>query len=47
MQMTKGEMTKLMRQQFAQEIEIDVFTENPLDLNYLMAVFDEAVEQKT
>ena len=31
----------------AQEIEIDVFTENPLDLNYLMAVFDEAVEQKT
>lgn len=47
MQMTKGEITKLMRQQFAQEIEIDVFTENPLDFNYLMAVFDEAVEQKT
>ena len=37
---------KLVNQQSAPEIDIDVFGGNPLEFHYFMAVFDEAVEKK-
>ena len=39
-------MCKLVNQQSAPEIDIDVFGGNPLEFHYFMAVFDEAVEKK-
>ena len=39
-------MCKLVNQQSAPEIDIDVFGGNSLDFHYFMAVFDEAVEKK-
>ena len=41
------EMTcELLRQQAAPELEIDIFDGNPMDFNYVMAVFKEVVEKK-
>ena len=39
-------MCKLVNQQSAPEIYIDVFGGNPFEFHYFMAVFDEAVEKK-
>ena len=39
-------MCKLVNQQSAPEIDIDVFGGNPLEFNYFMAVFDGAVKKK-
>ena len=39
-------LSKMMKQQSAQEIDFDVFDRNPLDLYYFMAVFREAAEKK-
>ena len=39
-------MCKLVNQQSASEIDIDVFGGNPLEFHYFMAVFDEVVEKK-
>ena len=39
-------MSKMMKQQSAQEIDFDVFDRNPLNLYYFMAVFREAAEKK-
>ena len=39
-------MCKLVNQQSAPEIDIDVFGGNPLEFHYFMAVFDEVVEKK-
>ena len=39
-------MCKLVNQQSAPEIDIDVFGGNPLEFHYFMAVCDEAVEKK-
>ena len=39
-------MCKLVNQQSAPEIDIDVFGKNPLEFYYFMAVFDEVVEKK-
>ena len=37
---------KLINEQSAPEIDIDVFGGNPVEFHKLMAVFDEAVEKK-
>ena len=39
-------MSRFVYQQFAQEIDIDVFGGNPLEFHCFMAVFDEAFERK-
>ena len=39
-------LCKLVNEQSAPEINIDVFGGNPLEFHYFMAVFDEAVEKK-
>ena len=39
-------MCKLVNQESAPEIDIDVFGGNPLEFHYFMAVFDEVVEKK-
>ena len=39
-------MCKLVNEQSAPEIDIDVFGGNPLEFHYFMAVFHEAVEKK-
>ena len=42
-----GIMNKLLRQQAAPDVEIDIFSNDPVDYWYLMAVFEEVVEKKT
>ena len=37
-------MSKLLRQQA--DVDIDIFTSDPVDYNYFIAVFDEVVEKK-
>ena len=39
-------MCQLLKQQSAPDIDIDVFSRNPMDFHYLMAVFNEIVEKK-
>ena len=39
-------LSKMMKQQSAQEIDFDVFDRNPLNLYYFIAVFREAAEKK-
>ena len=39
-------MSKLLRQQAAPEVDIDVFTGNPTEYHYFLAAFDEVVEKK-
>ena len=39
-------MYKMMKQQSAPEIDIDVFSGDPLDFHYFMALFHEVVEKK-
>ena len=39
-------MCKLVNEQSAPEIDIDVFGGNPLQFHYFMAVFHEAIEKK-
>ena len=39
-------MCKLLRQQSAPELDIDIFDGNPMDFHYFMAVFKEVVEKK-
>ena len=39
-------LCKMMKQQSAPEIELDVFDGNPLNFNYFMALFKETVEKK-
>ena len=39
-------MCQLLKQQSAPDIDIDIFSGNPMDFYYLMAVFSEIVEKK-
>ena len=39
-------MCRLLKQQSAPEIEIDVFDGNPMEFHYFMAVFREVVEKR-
>ena len=39
-------MCQLLKQQSASDIHIDVFSGNPMDFHYFMAVFNELVEKK-
>ena len=39
-------MSKLLRQQAAPEVDIDVFTGDPTEYHYFLAVFEEVVEKK-
>ena len=39
-------LCKMMKQQSAPEININVFDGNPLNFHYFMAVFKEAVEKR-
>ena len=39
-------MSKLLRQQAAPNVDIDIFTGDPVDYHYFIAVFDEVVEKK-
>ena len=39
-------MSKLLRQQAAPEVDIDVFTGDPTKYHYFLAVFEEVVEKK-
>ena len=39
-------MNKLLRQQAAPEVHIDVFTVDPTEYHYFLAVFEEVVEKK-
>ena len=39
-------MCKIVNQQSAPEIDIDIFGGNPLEFHYFMAVFDETVKKK-
>ena len=39
-------MSELLRQQAAPEVDIDVFTGNPTEYHYFIAVFEEVVENK-
>ena len=39
-------MCRLLKQQSAPEIEIDVFDGNPMEFHYFMAVFNEVVEKR-
>ena len=39
-------LCKMMKQQSASEIDLDVFDENPLNFHYFIALFSEAVEEK-
>ena len=40
-----GTLTRMIQQQAAPEVEIDVFDGNPLEYNYFMDVFNEVVEK--
>ena len=39
-------MCQLLKQQSALDIDIDIFSGNPMDFHYFMAVFKERVEKK-
>ena len=39
-------MSKLLRQQAAPDVDIDIFTADPVDYHYFIAVFGEVVEKK-
>ena len=39
-------MSKLLRQQVAPDVDIDIFTGDLVDYHYFVAVFDEVVEKK-
>ena len=39
-------LCKVMKQQPAPEIDLDVFDGNPLNFHFFMAVFREAIEKK-
>ena len=39
-------MCQLLKQQSAPDIDMDVFSGNPMDFHYFMAVFNEIVEKK-
>ena len=39
-------MSKLLRQQAAPEVDLDVFTGDPTKHHYFLAVFEEVVEKK-
>ena len=39
-------MSKLLRQQAAPDVDIDIFSGDPVDYHYFIAVFEEVVEKK-
>ena len=39
-------MSKLLRQQAAPDVDINIFTKNAVDYHYFISVFDEVVEKK-
>ena len=39
-------MSKLLRQQAAPDVNIDIFTGDPVDYHYFIAVFNDVVEKK-
>ena len=39
-------MSKLLRQEVAPDADINIFTFDPVDYQYFIAVFDEVVEKK-
>ena len=39
-------MSKLLIQQAAPDVDIDIFTGNPVDYHYFIAVFHEVVQKK-
>ena len=39
-------MSKLLRQQAALDVEIDIFSGDPADYHYFIAIFEEVVEKK-
>ena len=39
-------MSKLIRQQAAPDVDIDIFSGDPVDYHYFIAVFEEVVEKK-
>ena len=41
-----GMMSKLIRQQAAPDVDIDIFSGDPVDYHYFIAVFEEVVEKK-
>ena len=41
-----GMMSKLLRQQAALDVDIDIFSGEPVDYHYFIAVFEEVVEKK-
>ena len=41
-----GMMCKLLSQQSAPNVDIDMFDRNPLEFNYFMSIFEEMVESK-
>ena len=41
-----GMMSKLLRQQAAPDVDIDIFSGDPVDYLYFIAVFEEVVEKK-
>ena len=41
-----NEMCRLLKQQSAPEIETDIFSGNPMEFHYFMAVFREVVEKR-
>ena len=41
-----GMMCKLLSQQSAPNVDIDMFDGNPLEFNYSMSIFEEMVESK-
>ena len=41
-----GMMSKLLRQQAAPDVDINIFNGDPVDYHYFIAVFEEVVEKK-
>ena len=41
-----GMMSKLLRQQAAPDVDIDIFSGDPVEYHYFIAVFEEVVEKK-
>lgn len=39
-------MNRLLRQQTGPNVDIDIFTVDPVDYHYFIAVFDEVAEKK-
>ena len=39
-------MSKLLRQQAAPDVDINIFSGDPVDNHYFIAVFEEVVEKK-